>query len=56
MILSGFFMYSIINIDLNMPCYFASIEEMTNDYLKKICLFHICMLKPNENHTCSMMN
>jgi hypothetical protein len=25
-------MHSIINIDLNVPCYFASIQEMINDY------------------------
>jgi hypothetical protein len=28
----GFFLYSIIDIDLNVPCYFASIQEMINDY------------------------
>jgi hypothetical protein len=51
------FIYSIINIHLNVPCYFASIEEMTNDCLinkiynkKDGCLFHIFTLKPNENH------
>jgi hypothetical protein len=27
-----FFMYSIINIDLNVPYYFALIQEMINDY------------------------
>jgi hypothetical protein len=39
------------------PRYFASIEEMTNDYpinniqnKKDNCLFHICMLKPNKDH------
>jgi hypothetical protein len=26
------FMYSTINIDLNVPCYFASIQNMINDY------------------------
>jgi hypothetical protein len=26
------FLYSIINIDLNVPYYFASIQEMINDY------------------------
>jgi len=25
-------LYSIINIDLNVPCYFASLEEMIIDY------------------------
>ncbi len=51
------FLYSIINIDLNVPCYFASIQEMINDYpINKIknkkdkCLFHIFMLKLNEGH------
>jgi hypothetical protein len=51
------FLYSIINIDLNVPCYFASIEKMTNDYLiyklkikKDNCLFHIYMLKLNKYH------
>ncbi len=54
----GFFLYSIINIDLDMSCYFSLIEEMINDYpINKIyckkdsCIFHICMLKPNEDHT-----
>jgi hypothetical protein len=28
----GLFLYSIINIDLNVPHYFASIQEMINDY------------------------
>jgi hypothetical protein len=53
----GFFLYSIININLNMPCYFSPIEEMINDcpinkiyYKKGSCLFHICMVKPNEDH------
>jgi hypothetical protein len=35
------------------PCYFVSIEEMTNDYpIHKIhnFLLHIYMLKPNEDH------
>jgi hypothetical protein len=52
-----FFLYSIINIDLNVPCYFALIEEMKNDYpidktydKKDSYLFHICMLKPNKDH------
>jgi hypothetical protein len=51
------FFYSIINIDLNVPCYFASIQGMINDYpINKIhnkkdnCLFHISMLKLNEGH------
>jgi hypothetical protein len=42
---------------LNFSCYFASIEEMINDYpinkmynRKDICLFHICMLQLNEGH------
>jgi len=46
-----------MNIHLNVPCYFASIEEMKNDYLinkdiesKNNYLFHICTLKPNEDH------
>jgi hypothetical protein len=46
-----------MNIDLNVPCYFALIQEMINDYpINKIynkkdnCLFHICMLKLNEGH------
>jgi hypothetical protein len=51
-----FFLYSIINIDLNVPCYFASIQEMINDYSINInkykynSLFHICMLKLDECH------
>jgi hypothetical protein len=56
MTLLGFF-YSIININLNVPCYFGSIQEMINDYsINKIynqkdnCLFHICMLKLDESH------
>jgi hypothetical protein len=28
----GVFLYLIINIDLNVPCYFVSIQEMINDY------------------------
>jgi hypothetical protein len=28
----GFFLYSIIKIDLNVPYYFASIQKMINDY------------------------
>jgi hypothetical protein len=28
----GFFLYATINIDLTMPCYFASARKMTNDY------------------------
>jgi len=55
-----FILYSIINIDLNVPCYVVSIEEMTNDYLidkiynkKDSCLFHICMLKLNETIWCN---
>jgi len=50
-------MYSIINIDLNVPCYFASIQKTINDYLinnilnqKVNYLFHTCMLKLNESH------
>ncbi len=50
-------MYSIINIDLNVLCYFVSIQEMINDYSinniynkKDNCLFHISMLKLDEGH------
>jgi hypothetical protein len=50
-------LYSIKNIDLSVPCYFASIEKMINYYpINKIhnqknnCLFYICMLKLDENH------
>jgi len=53
----GFFLYSIINIDLNVPCYFGSIQDMINDYpinmiynKKDNCLFHIYMLKLDEGH------
>ncbi len=48
----GFFLHSIINIDLIMPYYFASFEEMIIHYLinniwnqKKFCLFHIYLFE-----------
>jgi hypothetical protein len=28
----GFFLHSIINIDFNVPCYFASIQDMIYEY------------------------
>jgi hypothetical protein len=50
-------LYSIINIDLNVPRQFDSIQEMINDYpinkkhnQTKNYVFHICMLKLNGGH------
>jgi hypothetical protein len=53
----GLSLYSIININLNVPYYFASIEKMIIDFpINKIwnekdnCLLHIYMLKLMEGH------
>jgi hypothetical protein len=55
--LLGFFYIKIINIDLNVPYYFASLEKMIIDFpINKIwneknnCLLHIYMLKLMEGY------
>jgi hypothetical protein len=42
-------MYSIINIDLNVPCYFASIQEMINYIGKPFALKKLLELKKKNS-------